>query len=180
MPDSQPFPDHSERQPDLMAALSKSLDRPTWVIHLAKHAGPLSHRSETWVGLADDRDAANVAALAWVRDPRYSVSYADGPFVPLRERDRLRERVAELEAELASERSRRAEVEALRELYTEENNERAKAQAEVVNLRAGISWARGMLSDETPHALVDMFLGALLGGPPLTSDEMQAAPKETT
>lgn len=95
----QSLPDQGSGQPDLMAALAKSLDRPTWVIHLAKHGGPGRSRSETWVGVAEDRDTANTAALAWVRDPLFYVSYADGPFVPVRERDRLRAENEALDAE---------------------------------------------------------------------------------
>lgn len=40
---------------------------------------------------------------------------------------------------------------------------------EVEKLRAGISWARGMCSDEEPHGRIDHFLGCVLDG---TSDEV--------
>jgi hypothetical protein len=40
----------------------------------------------------------------------------------------------------------------------------ARLQAEVDELRAGISWARGLCTDEKPHAEIDHFLGCVLAG----------------
>lgn len=109
-----------------MAALEKSLDRPTWVIHLTKRTGPLSSSRETWVGKADNREAANAAALAWVEDAAFYVSYADGPFVPLRERDRLR-----AESERLASVLRGLSVTPCRE-WQDETNDRCNVPAEFV------------------------------------------------
>lgn len=48
---------------------------------------------------------------------------------------------------------------------------------EIGELRAGISWARGMCTDEAPHVQIDHFLGCVLAGRaqlPGASDELQA------
>ena len=51
-----------------------------------------------------------------------------------------------------------------RMLYTLNGGEEIEVVpvAEVDRLRAGISWARGMLTDTEPHENVDAFLGRLL------------------
>jgi hypothetical protein len=49
-----------------------------------------------------------------------------------------------------------------------------KAEAENEHLRAGISWVRGMCSDEEPHAEIDYMLGEILAGSPRPIDDNQA------
>lgn len=52
------------------------------------------------------------------------------------------------------------------------------AEEEIGELRARISWARGMCTDEAPHKRIDHFLGCVLAGHaqlPAAFDEQEAA-----